>query len=62
VPLAYSIVSLDVHSTGLELELQVEQRPIDLKGISRQCGMKRLFQRTADLAAFEAQWLTNSTR
>jgi hypothetical protein len=40
-------------------ELQVEKRPIDLKGISRQCGIKRLFQRNADLAAFEAQW--NST-
>jgi hypothetical protein len=40
-------------------ELQVKQRPIDLKGVSRQCGIKRLFQRNADLAAFEAQW--NST-
>jgi hypothetical protein len=40
-------------------ELQVKQRAIDLMGVSRQCGMKRVFQRNADLAAFEAQW--NST-
>jgi hypothetical protein len=39
-------------------ELQVEQRAIDLSGISTKCGMKRLFQRNADLAAFDAQWRT----
>jgi hypothetical protein len=33
--------------------LQVEERAIDLKGVSMQCGMKHLFQRNADLAAFD---------
>jgi hypothetical protein len=38
--------------------LQVQERAVDLKGVSRQCGMKHLFQRNADLAAFDAQYQT----
>jgi hypothetical protein len=38
--------------------LQVEERAIGLKGVSRQCGMKHLFQRNDDLAAFDAQYQT----
>jgi hypothetical protein len=41
-------------------EMQVEQRAIDLSGISTKCAMKRLFQRNADLAAFDAQWRTGT--
>jgi hypothetical protein len=41
-------------------ELQVEERVIDLSGISSKCGMKHLFQRNADLKAFDAQWRTGT--
>jgi hypothetical protein len=42
-------------------ELLIVQRAIDLSGISTECGMKHLFQRNADLAAFDAQWRSGAT-
>jgi hypothetical protein len=38
-------------------ELHVEQRAIDLKGVSNKCGMRHLFRRNADL---DAQWRTRN--